>query len=147
MIDDFTGPYWFLSNFSPSAITYEALTYPTLEHAFQAAKVLDPELRQLVQAAETPDLAKRLGRGVPLRADWEQQKVAIMTQLVRLKFGNGSELAAALLATGNEELREGNTWGDRFWGAVYNHRTKTWEGQNHLGRILMQVRQELRAGS
>jgi N-glycosidase YbiA len=144
MIDSFSGHYWFLSNFSDSIVTYEGLTYPTIEHAYQAAKVLDPEQRAMIQSAETPANAKRLGRGVTLRADWEEQKVEIMTFLVRQKFFNNPQLAEALLATKDEELVEGNTWGDRFWGMVFNYRRKEWEGRNQLGKILMQVRQELK---
>ena len=144
MLDAFSGPFWFLSNFSDSPVTYEGLTYPTIEHAFQAAKALDPEERAMIQMAETPGIAKRMGRGVTLRADWEEQKVEIMTQLVRQKFFNHPDLAKALLATGEEELLEGNTWGDRFWGAVFNYRRKEWEGRNQLGKIMMQIRQELK---
>jgi ribA/ribD-fused uncharacterized protein len=146
MISDFSGPHFFLSNFYPSPVTYEGVVYASVEHAFQAAKALDPETRVSIQQAGTPDQAKRLGRRATLRADWEQVKVSIMEQILRQKFTD-AQLAESLLATGDEELLEGNTWNDRFWGAVYNYGTRQWEGQNHLGKLLMKLRQELRQRS
>lgn len=145
MISNFTGPHFFLSNFYTSPITYESVVYASVEHAFQAAKALDPDTRASIQQAESPNQAKRLGRRAVLRADWEQVKVSIMEQILRQKFKD-AQLAEALLATGDEELLEGNTWDDRFWGAVYNDGTGQWEGQNHLGKLLMTLRQELRHG-
>ncbi len=84
--------------------------------------------------------AKRLGRHVELRPDWEDVKIAIMEEIVRTKFTQNEDLKAMLLATGDLVLEEGNAWGDTFWGVD----AKTREGQNHLGRILMRVREELR---
>ena len=79
------------------------------------------------------------GRLVPLRPDWEAVKVGIMEEIVRAKFIQHPELAARLLATGDKVLVEGNHWGDTFWGVD----TRTGQGHNHLGRILMKVREEL----
>ena len=138
-IDSFSGEHAFLSNFFPSAIRFEGQTYPTVEHAFQAAKTSDPEERARVRDASTPARAKAVGRRVRLRAEWESVKVAIMTGFVREKFRRDEELRALLLATGERPLVEGNTWNDRFWGVVRG------QGKNHLGKILMLVRAELRA--
>jgi ribA/ribD-fused uncharacterized protein len=134
-ITEFTGRYWFLSNFSPSPVEFEGIVFPTVENAFQSAKTLDLELRkQFIPLG--PGQAKRLGRSIPLREDWEEVKVDMMYHLLQEKFKD-PELRASLLATGEEELIEGNTWGDRFWGVCKG------QGQNMLGRLLMRIRQEI----
>jgi ribA/ribD-fused uncharacterized protein len=139
-IDSFQGEYRFLSNFYPAETVFEGITYPTSEHAYQAAKSLDPAERQKIAALPTPAEAKRAGRALPkLRDDWEQAKFDVMERCVRDKFTRHADLRDKLLATGDAELIEGNTWGDRIWG-VYEG-----QGENHLGRILMKVRAELRA--
>lgn len=145
-IDSFSGKYRFLSNFYRCYIEYEGITYPSVEHAYQAAKTLSKNERSRIAAMSTPGEAKRAGRQVKLRADWEQVKVAIMLELLRKKFdpdalgayAPNETKAAALLATGDAELIEGNTWGDRFWGVCGG------VGENMLGKLLMQVREELR---
>lgn len=139
-IDRFTGDHAFLSNFCHSPIELDGIIYPTVEHAFQAAKTLDHADKHRIAAASTPGNAKRLGRKVQLRRDWEQVKVGIMQDLVRLKFTVHQDLRAKLIATGDAELIEGNTWNDRFWGVCRG------QGRNQLGLILMQVRAELAAG-
>jgi len=75
-----------------------------------------------------------MGRGGPIREDWELVKVGVMTRLIADKFTPGSVLALQLVETGFAEIIEGNTWGDRFWGVCQG------EGANHLGRILMERR-------
>ena len=85
----------------------------------------------------SPSEAKRLGRRVSLRRDWEDVKVSIMEEVVRAKFTQNAELADKLLATGDAHLEEGNTWGDRVWGTVNGI------GANQLGIILMKIRDEI----
>lgn len=142
LITDFTGEYFFLSNFSESEVIFDGEPYPTIEHAFQAAKTLHKEERQSVQNAATPAQAKQLGRAVTLREDWEQVKFDIMLELLRQKFSQ-PELHKKLLDTGENELIEGNTWGDKVWGCVLYK--GEWIGKNHLGKLLMQVRADLKA--
>jgi len=143
-ITRFRGDHAFLSNFHPADIEFEGAHYPTVEHAFQAAKTTNLEEREKVRLAATPTLAKRLGRKVGMRRDWEAVKVNVMRELLRLKFQH-PELRARLLATGDVRLIEGNTWNDRTWGCVW---VKTqWVGRNLLGQLLMQVRAELRGAS
>ncbi len=137
VIDRFDREQRFLSNFVPAAIVYGRIEYPTVEHAFQAAKTDDRALKLTVAAAPSPGAAKRIGRKVPLRADWEEVKTDIMRTLVRLKFSTHQELRERLLETGEAELIEGNTWNDTFWGVCKG------KGQNWLGKILMEVREEL----
>lgn len=135
----FTGEYRFLSNFYQCPVHYLKRTWPSAEHAYQAAKSLRPEDHERIFHASTPGEAKRLGRQVALRPDWESRKLGIMAAIVERKFSENPDLRARLLETGDRELVEGNTWGDRFWG-VYRG-----EGRNELGKILMEVRTQLRS--
>ena len=136
MICEFEDKYAFLSNFYPSPILYEGIVYPTNEHFFQAMKTMDQEERKKIAAADTPGQAKRLGRHVQLRADWERIKVDVMRTGLMLKFTD-AELAQKLIDTGDEELIEGNWWHDTTWGVCNG------VGQNKLGKILMRVREEI----
>jgi ribA/ribD-fused uncharacterized protein len=81
--------------------------------------------------------SKKLGKRVELRPDWEDVKIDIMRQVLKSKFTQNPELKAQLIATGDAELIEGNNWNDRFWGVCRG------KGQNHLGKLLMEVRAEL----
>jgi len=142
VIAEFRGDYRFLSNFYPAVVEFEGITYPTVEHAYQSAKTLDMAARKRIAACATPADAKREGRALAgagkQRGDWEQVKFDVMEQCVRYKFTHHPDLADQLLATGDAILEEGNTWNDRVWG-VYQG-----QGENHLGKILMKVREELR---
>jgi ribA/ribD-fused uncharacterized protein len=138
-IDSFRGEYEFLSNFYPVDVCFEGIVYRNAEAAFQAQKCTDPELRSSF-AELTGGQAKRKGRRVPLRPDWETVKVDIMRRVVYAKFTRNPSLAQALLATGDRMLIEGNTWHDVFWGVD----SRTGRGQNHLGRILTELRALLR---
>lgn len=132
-IGEFTGEWRFLSNFYASPLTIEGITYPTVEHAFQAGKTLNVDQRLAVSKCRTAAEAKRMGRTVTMRADWDTARVKVMTRLVGLKFRD-PQLRAQLLATGDTELVEGNAWNDTFWGVCRGR------GENHLGKILMQIR-------
>lgn len=142
MICEFENKYAFLSNFYASPFTHDGIMYPTNEHFFQAMKTLDIDERKKIAAAETPGLAKRMGRNVQLRSDWEKIKVDIMMLGLRLKFKD-PELAAKLIATGDEELVEGNWWCDQFWGSCNCSKHIRTPGRNVLGMLLMELRKEL----
>lgn len=143
MINCFDEEYAFLSNFFDSPITDGELWYPTVEHYFQAMKTLDPEKRQIIAEAPTPGKAKRLGRRVELRADWEQVKDQIMYEALQKKFFNPL-LKKMLLATGDERLEEGNHWHDNYWGVCYCYQCQDILAKNNLGKALMRLRAELR---
>jgi ribA/ribD-fused uncharacterized protein len=138
VIDSFTGYCRFLSNFYECNITDYGLTFPSAEHLYQAYKAKTNEEAMMIRAASTPSLAKRLGRSISVRKDWEAVKLMVMQKVVWMKFTQNEHLKDLLLATGDMVLVEGNNWGDRFWGTINN------DGENHLGRILMNVRQDLR---
>ena len=137
-IDCFDGEYAFLSNFYDSPIEKDGIVYPTNEHFFQAMKTLDNEERKRIAAAETPGKAKRMGRSVKLRPDWEQSKSQIMKEGLTLKFLCHKDLAEKLVATGDVWLIEGNWWGDTYWGVC------NCVGHNMLGNLLMEIRRDLR---
>jgi N-glycosidase YbiA len=137
-IDKFEGQYRYLSNFWAAPVELDGEVYRSVEHAYQAAKTIDLTYRKRIHEAYTPNDAKKLGRKVPLRAGWEEMKVSCMAYLVWMKFSTHDELGIKLVATGDAELIEGNWWGDVFWGVCKG------QGQNMLGKILMQVRTDLR---
>jgi ribA/ribD-fused uncharacterized protein len=133
----------FLSNFYRAPITFEGKTYPTSEHAYQAAKTIDDSEKEQIRADESPAAAKKMGRKVTLRPDWEQVKDSIMLEIVRIKFNSRSDLAGRLLATGEKFLVEGNTWHDCHFGVCMCEKCNG-KGKNVLGEILMTVRLELK---
>ena len=135
-IAEFQGQHRFLSNFWPSDVMLGNIVYPSVEHAYQAAKSLDITYRHRVLVCNTAGQAKRVGRTAELRADWDKVKLEVMFDLVRQKFAD-EPLRGWLKATGDAELVEGNRWGDRFWGVCWG------QGQNHLGKMIMQVRKEI----
>ena len=143
-ITDFRGDYAFLSNFYAAPVEMDGAEYPTVEHAFQAAKTHDYAKRRTIREAQSPTTAKRMGRRIKRREDWFDVSLAIMKELVSQKFTRYRELGEKLLATGDAALIEGNNWNDRFYGAVYDTTQEAWVGENHLGQILMEVRAELR---
>lgn len=130
-----------LSNFYPSPIFIYDLTWPTVEHFYQAMKCDDKRMWEHILAQPTPGKAKKAGRGVNLRSDWESVKLLVMRAALVRKFTAADPiLSGYLLNTGDALLVEGNTWGDTFWGEVDG------KGQNWLGVLLMARRAELRAG-
>lgn len=131
-IDSFSGHYWFLSNFAE-----EGAIKPTLEHQFQAHKASTVEDAIYVMSSDSPGLAKRRGREILLRPDWDEIKIDIMRDLVWKKFYYSPELTIKLLDTGEAELIEGNHWNDFFWGVCKG------KGLNWLGKILMETRGKL----
>jgi ribA/ribD-fused uncharacterized protein len=143
-ITSFAGEYSFLSNFYPVPIDLDGDDYPSVEHAFQAAKTDDEVERLEIREDSSPVTAKHRGKRVALRPGWDHLRFGIMETLVRHKFARHAELRAKLLATGDAELIEGNTWRDMTWGAVWNKDKGRWVGKNHLGQILMKIRAELR---
>lgn len=136
-IESFSGAYEFLSNFYEKTLEYDNRYWPTLEHAYQAMKTLDPDEREAIRASRSPALAKRLGRRLKMRDDWDDIKIGLMHELLRVKFRD-VQLREQLIATGDAELVEGNHWGDTFWGVCKGH------GTNWLGRLLMAVRREIK---
>ncbi len=108
--------------------------YPTVEHAYQAAKCVSFNDQLAVRHSASAGMAKRLGKSAVRRPDWDKIKLEVMADLLWQKFIINKPLRARLLSTGNRELIEGNTWGDMFWGKCAG------VGSNHLGNLLMRLR-------
>lgn len=145
-IDRFTGEYRFLSNFYPVRVRYpdydspHTLWFPSTEHAYQAAKSLDPDVRKQIQMVEWPSEAKKIGSRLRLRPGWNPHtRVTIMASLLRQKFSVVG-LREQLLATAPSELIEGNEWHDQFWGDCRCAEHIGQGGLNWLGTLLMQLR-------
>lgn len=134
-ISGFRGKYFFLSNFYSAPIEYNGLTFLNNEAAFQAMKC-PSRAKEFTNL--NPSDAKRLGRKVKLRADWEEVKEYIMYHICYQKFKQNKKLREWLINTGSAELIEENTWGDRVWGVCNG------VGKNLLGNILMKVREEMK---
>lgn len=134
-INNFSGQYRWLSNFSPAMVTLDGVQYISVEHAYQAAKSFDHHYRMSIARCPTPTDAKRLGRTVPLRSDWSDVKLQVMEHLLRQKFSQPF-FHSKLMATGTEHLIEGNYWHDTFWGVCND------VGDNHLGKLIMRIRDE-----
>ena len=144
-IDDFHGKYFFLSNFYPSAIVDDdGINYPTVEHYFQANKTTNLQDKLKIAQAQTPGEAKKLGRSVYLRKDWENIKDSVMLNGLRLKFAI-PQLRERLLETGNAELIEGTTWHDNYWGNCCCDKCRNIRGRNQLGILLQQLREEIKS--
>ena len=136
-ISGFFGDYRFLSNYHFQPVEYDGVVYPTNEHAYQAAKTNDLKQRKEIAEALTPKEAKKLGQKVTMIANWDDIKINVMVLLTRQKFSH-APLQDLLLATGDAELIEENTWNDTYWGVCNG------VGTNHLGKVLMAVRASLR---
>ena len=141
-IRKFEGEYRFLSNFWPAPITdYEGILWPTVEHAYQGAKTLNKREKEGIRNAKTPGYAKRLGKIVTMRPDFNVRRITIMSELVLLKFTQHVSLREKLIATEPQILIEGNWWHDSFWGSCMCQDCNI--GENHLGKILMNIRTQL----
>lgn len=141
MISEFDGEYHFLSNFSPCRVLLDGFAYNTTEAAYQAAKTLSPNLRLAFQALpasrEGAKAAKKMGKTLNLRPNWDIIKIPIMKDLLEQKFRQ-PHFRNLLLDTHPEVLVEGNWWKDTFWGQC-----PLGNGENWLGKLLMEIRAKL----
>lgn len=134
-ITRFDGEYRFLSNFYPSPIVILGFDYPTVEHAYQSWKAKNLADWKYVATSETPAVAKRRGREIDCREDWDRIKIEVMEYCLQKKFEDPVMLEM-LVSTFPMDLVEGNWWGDTFWGVCNG------KGENHLGKLLMKIRLE-----
>jgi hypothetical protein len=140
MIDRFHGEHGWLSNFQSASIRVGDIVFPTVEHAYVAAKSEIPfspiDLEWFIGLSAGK--VKRVGRKLDLRADWDNIKLTVMLDLTKIKYSAvNPELRDLLIATGDQELIEGNHWNDTFWGVCDG------VGCNWLGHIIMGVRNEI----
>jgi len=153
MINKFEGRYRFLSNFYPCEIEHQGIKYPSVENFYVAMKVNDQQLingkyytpgdfREMIALVKNPAEVKKIGSKVKLRSNWDEKKLEVMNWAVRQKFKNNPELKEMLINTSNQDIVEGNYWHDVYWGICTCDKCGD-KGQNHLGKILMEVRDEL----
>ena len=149
MIEKFKGENAFLSNFAyfdkPLVITRgEGLfrfVFKTNEHFYQACKFTD--YNRIIEIANHP--SKGLKKYVnslkgEWREDWDDIKLGVMRTGLNFKFSqHNPTLRQKLIATGEVYIQEGNWWNDKYWGVCL----KTGEGENHLGKLLMEIREEI----
>ena len=158
-INSFRDKYRFLSNFYPVGVEIDAhmppttmlgaptnrpLRAPSTEHLYQALKTTDPQQREAILNAPSPRHAKGMGRKLRLRPGWDTMRDQVMLAITRAKYAQNPELRARLLETGAAVLREGNTWGDIYWGVdlhVLQSKGRV-VGSNRLGATLQRVRDE-----
>lgn len=136
-ITSFSGEHRFLSNFWPCDVAWKGIRFPTVEHAYVAAKTDSKDDVTQILAMNSPGEVKRFGRNIQIRPSFNKEKLLIMNNLVTQKFKD-PELICLLRSTCDVSIIEGNTWGDRFWGQC-----PIGEGENHLGKILMNIRDNL----
>jgi ribA/ribD-fused uncharacterized protein len=138
-IREFQDEYRWLSNFYPCLITYNGNLFTSVEHAYCSMKSEDDGwLETCMNVDVTPGKLKRLSRDITLRSDWDSIKESVMKECLNLKFSQ-EPLKGKLIDTNPMIIEEGNNWGDVYWGVSL----ETGEGQNKLGRILMQIRTKL----
>lgn len=139
-IRGFFGPFRFLSNFYilENGVGFEEMFYPSVEHAYQAAKYPPSQRSQFLDC--TSGKAKRLGSEAPNlnKKKWDKHKVELMRSLVFQKFQNNPKLRKMLVEMEGYVIDERNNWGDEFWGT-----NPEGKGENHLGKIIMAVRDKL----
>lgn len=153
MINRFRGKWSFLSNFHPCEIEHKGIIYPSVENYYVAMKInttqiIDgvyysvTDLRKIISEMRDPSEVKRFGRKFKLRDNWDDKKLFFMNWAVREKFKN-DELKKLLLETDDQYLIEGNLWHDNFYGSCGCPKCGD-KGENHLGKILMVVRNEIK---
>lgn len=143
-ISSFREEYRFLSNFYQHPFEFKGLVYPNAEAAFQAQKCSCDEDRIKYTLQKNPVRAKQMGKKEPnLPADWDEISYDIMREILRAKF-SVPKLAEMLKSTGDAYLEEGNHWHDNRWGKCTCEKCSTKEGVNQLGKILMEIRSELK---
>ena len=131
-------PYGYLNNFKKAPMFVYGRWWKNVEAAYQAQKTLVPEEYDTIWLAKHPRDARNLGQKVTVRPDWNEIKIAVMHECVLNKFIQNGDLRKKLFSTGEEDIAEDSPI-DSFWGLGPNG-----DGLNHLGKILVQVRAELR---
>ena len=135
----FFEQYRFLSNFHPCNILFDDIMYPSVEHAYVAAKTNDIKIREEISKVKNPVHVKSYGRKLELRQDWDMLKPLYMMDFVTEKFRTPG-LQKQLIETGYKYLEETNNWGDVYWGYDMDQK----KGLNLLGKTLMIVRERYR---
>ena len=136
MVESFRGEYRYLSNFQAVKIIFEGIEYPSIEHAYMSAKSDSMEWKsKCADKNITAGKIKRLSHTISLKADWDDIKLDVMTEVIDQKF-NQEPFNTLLLDTGDKYIQEGNRHNDTFWGFCL----ETNKGENNLGKLIMEKR-------
>jgi len=138
----YEGPWYFFSNFSSFMVLWHKQYWMTSEHAYQAAKFVEPTITEEIRLACSAHDAKKLARRNDAFkvANWQEIKLLIMEEILRAKLEQHPYIQKKLTETGNAEIVEDSPT-DNFWG-----RGCDGKGQNNLGKIWMKLRTELVGG-
>ena len=139
-IDSFTGYFDFMHNNFQTPVYYEGILYPSVTHAYHAARSTDERTRRAILNSETFQILGNIAIRIEDPPDWQEKKVKIMEQLLRDKFRRSKELQEKLRTTEHRELvmtYQEKKKNNLYWGVVKG------KGQNQLGRILMRIRDDL----
>lgn len=138
MISRFRGEYSWLSNFYLTPVTYEGVIYKSVEHAYMSAKSDIPSWKIFCMNEENPGKVKKESKKITLVKNWDEIKYDVMKKCLFSKFRK-NPLRQKLLDTGDQQIIEGNTWGDTYWGYDINMQM----GKNNLGKLIMKIRKKL----
>lgn len=142
MIIQFIGNYSWLSNFEPVDIVLDGKIYPSVEHAYMSAKSNDYGWKEFCSdPSNSASIVKRKSKFVHLVDNWGELRLKVMEECLIQKFSK-EPFRSKLIDTGSTYIREGNYWNDRFWGYCL----KTNIGTNHLGKLIMKIRNNLKNG-
>lgn len=140
MIKEFQKEYRWLNNFAPVKITLDNIDYYSVEHAYMSAKSDNIEWKKFCSDSENKaGDVKRKSKTLKVKDNWNEIKIQIMRECIKQKF-NQEPYKTKLLNTGTEYIQEGNMWNDKFWGVCL----KTNKGQNNLGKLIMEIRNQLK---
>jgi len=140
MIKEFQKEYRWLSNFTLVDISFNSITYPSVEHAYCSFKSNDLEWKKTCADKNiTSAQIKKLAKSIKVVDNWDDIKLSIMEKCIDQKY-NQEPFKTLLLETKNEMIQEGNYWNDTYWGFCL----KTNKGKNNLGKLLMEKRKQLR---
>jgi ribA/ribD-fused uncharacterized protein len=141
--------FYVLSNFSAFTLQWKGHRFDTSEAAYHWEK-FEPSgfmgsvivsVRQMIRTAPSAHEAFKIAqtnKGLR-RPDWDTVKVDIMRDILRAKVSQHEYVSRKLLATGDRELVE-DSWRDDYWGWGPNR-----DGLNMLGKLWMEIRDELRS--
>lgn len=136
MIKEFQGEYRWLSNFTQVKIVLEGIEYSSVEHAYMSAKSENEYWKKFCSDSKnTPGQVKKESKKLRLPDDWETKRLEVMSECIKQKYSQ-EPFRTKLLETGDQFIQEGNNWNDKFFGICL----KTGEGKNHLGKLIMNVR-------
>ncbi|MFA7287276.1 MAG: NADAR family protein [Melioribacteraceae bacterium] len=140
-IKEFQGEYRWLSNFAPCKVKLDGIIYESVEHAYMSAKSDNIEWKAFCQDTKFAGTVKKQSRSIKLIDNWNKEKFNVMRKCLEQKFRQ-EPYKSKLINTANLAIEEGNNWNDKIWGICL----KTGQGQNNLGKMIMEIRSSLLNG-